>query len=155
MTMRGGFLHNQVMAAGLEKWFLDREAEVRREHPVKLGDGQGAIDLFIRYRHLLIACEVEFTLSRVPNDVAKAEASGADVGLIITPSGNLARAAWRLLRRRWVTNGASSTRIHVFAFGIAMQRLEELFSFPDSHDSLPVTNQKTLPCPVLIHPKGD
>ena len=69
-----------------------------------------------------LVCEVELGPGRVLNDVRKAEARGADLLLIVTPTATEARS----IRRRLRTFPRSRVRVRVRPMGLAITDLSQM-----------------------------
>lgn len=120
--MRGGFLHNQVIAAGLRAALEGLGARVKAEYPAGPGRRAGAVDLYAELNGGRLVCEVELGPRRVLQDVRKAEAIHADILVIVAPT---PRAA-RIIRHRLRTTTGSDVSIRVLPYGLAIKYLSQV-----------------------------
>ena len=120
--MRGGYLHNQAIAAELVTVLERRGAFVRTEYPVGPGRRAGSVDIYAELGELRLVCEVELGPRRVLNDVRKAESLAADVLLIVTPTA----AEARVIRKRLRTCAQSWVQVRVRPMGLAIKYLSEM-----------------------------
>lgn len=124
--MRGGFVHNSVLLAGLEATARERGAtHMTREVPVRTGNGSGSIDLVVRVAGLAIAIEAETRADRGHQAIAKAESLGAAALLIVTPTRRVADLIRRSVRGSSVIAACPTS---ILPLGPAQQRLEDLIS---------------------------
>ena len=120
--MRGGFIHNRVLLDPIEAFFNDRGETVYREYHVRIGLGQGFVDLWVpRWR---ISCEAETSPRRVDRDIIKAGALDAHGLLIVTPQQRIARACARRFRPDLVP---ASLRVYFLTLGAAREWLANCF----------------------------
>jgi hypothetical protein len=96
--MRGGWLHNEVLVARLEKQFQKLGIRAVREFPVRVGTRHGFVDLYVEGTGWKLACEAETSPRRIPWDISKAEAICAPLA-VITPTYDVAQACRNLIRR--------------------------------------------------------
>ena len=127
--MRGGFLHNTLLVAGIETMLWPIATSIIREFPVRLpGDAVGAIDLFAIIGAHRIAVEVELTADRVPGDMAKAHSANANELLLIAPNA-VARGALQRRVRRLTARTPPRLSVHVLTLPLARQYFETCFPF--------------------------
>ena len=91
--MRGGFKHNTLLIAPIERAERARGAIVYREYRVVTPRLDGYIDLVVITKLRRRAYEAENNLDRVRWDVTKAIALQIDELVLVFPTGRLARAA--------------------------------------------------------------
>ena len=123
--MRGGFLHNEVLIASIEAYFLKLGVVVCREYPIAPGRDTGFVDLFVRCGDQRIVCEAELSASRVRRDVEKATVLRADYLFIVVPNERVARTARYRLGE--TMESSSGPRISVLPLGQALQQLRNCF----------------------------
>ena len=121
--MRGTYLHNRVLVSQISQLLRSCGVTVHAEH--HLGAGLGFADLFAQRDGVRVLIEIERSPARVGNDIAKAVAARVPFLLIVTPDARLARACTRRIGRLGPT--PSSLTVHVFPFGTALLRLQEVF----------------------------
>ena len=122
--MRGGRLHSEILARGLQAALEGLGARVWTEYPVGPGRGVQAVDLYAERNGVRVAFEVELGPRRVLQDVRKAEILGVDALVIVTPTAKVAALA----RRRLRTRTPSRVTVHVLPFGRALALLSQVFS---------------------------
>jgi len=120
--MRGGYLHNEVMARQLADALERLGARVRTEYPAGPGRRAGAVDLYVELHGLRIACEIELGPRRLRQDLRKAEALGVDLLLLVAPTSAGARA----IRRRLATFGKPRFQVRVLVNPQAVKYLSQL-----------------------------
>lgn len=121
--MRGAYLHNIVLVDRIAQLLRSRGVTVHTEH--YLGPGVGFADLLAQRNGVRVLIEVERTPARVPGDIAKAIAVHAPLLFIVTPDARIARACSRRVARLGPL--PSSLVVHVFPFGPALLKLQEVF----------------------------
>ena len=97
--MNNGFVHNIVLLIPVAAYFRQLGADVRWEHPVSCNSFTGYVDLVVDFNGWRLACEAEMSSRRIDRDVVKAKAIGAAALGIVTPTGRVAQACRRKLRR--------------------------------------------------------
>ena len=123
--MRGGqFLHNRIMVGQLAAAFQRIGADVRCEHPVRLGRHPRFVDILAVIGALRIVCEAERNARRARNDVSKALALRASLLLIVVPNASVAASAKRQLAAEHDAGPAGLT-ILVLTLGAALQLLTD------------------------------
>jgi len=133
--MRGGYLHNEAMAAELGATLKKCGARVWTEYPVEPGRRAGAVDIYAELGSVRLACEIELGPRRVLQDVKKAEALDVDLLLIVTPTATVARR----IRAKLRTSAESRVRVRVLAMGLAAKYLSEMSEGDHGRD----TNTRT------------
>lgn len=121
--MRGTYLHNRVLVGQIAQLLRNRRVTVSTEHHI--GPGLGFADLVAQRDGVRLLIEVERSPARVGNDIAKAVAARAPFLFIVTPDARIARACSRRIARLGPT--PSSLTVHVFPFGTALLKLQEVF----------------------------
>ena len=121
--MKGGFVHG-VLVRGIVDLLRQHGARVWVECLVRLPKGWGFVDVFTERDGCRIAFEAELTARRVAKDLAKAEAIGAELLVIVTPDERTAAKARRGVR-------TTELEVWVLPLGKALQRLGEMFSVDD------------------------
>lgn len=121
--MRGTYLHNTVLVDPIAQHLRSRRVTVYTEH--YLGPGVGFADLLAQRDGVRVLIEVEQTPARVPGDIAKAIAIPAPLLFIVTPDARIARACLRRVAR--LGPFPRSLVVHVFPFGPALLKLQEVF----------------------------
>ena len=124
--MRGGFLHNKIMAAQLDREFRRFGCHTRNEVHVVWNGGSGFIDLVGEHGGLVVAIEIERTTHRVHRDLLKAAAIQATELWIVGPDQHICRSFERTLQRLQVR--IEGVGIFVLTFGQAVQRVSNCFS---------------------------
>lgn len=140
--MRGGFLHNRVLVEAIALLLLELGAPFQLEYPVRLADSVGFADVFAVHGSLRIVCEIELTADRVWNDVAKAVALQANLLLIVTPTGAVARRIRKCLRYSATQSVPGELEICVLPFGKALQWLRNKLSLMTAVNVRQTTNQQ-------------
>lgn len=97
--MRGGFIHNYVLIAGLLRSFEAQGWSCDTEVPVRMGETIGFVDLLAERDGYCIAVEAEMSARRVDRDLRKADALRATELWIVTPNAHIAGAVRRALHR--------------------------------------------------------
>lgn len=115
--MRGGLVHNRVIAGRLERLLRLGGASVEREFPVEPGAHPRCLDLLATLGDVRLGIEIELTPRRVPADIKKAQLAGVPTLLIVTPTASSARAAKGALPRA----KASTVDIVILPLGLAAQ----------------------------------
>lgn len=133
--MRGGYLHNEVMAAELRAALAELGARVRAEYPTGRGRRAGAVDLFAEVAGLKIAIEVELGPRRIENDIRKAETLRADLLLVVAPTAAVAGGIKDLLR----TIPKPGVRVQVRTFGCALAYLSRVIGAECGRDKRTTT----------------
>lgn len=131
--MKGGYLHNQAIADELVTTLEQLGARVQTEYPVRPGSRSPAVDIYAELAGLRIACEIELSPRRVRNDIAKGEALGVDLVLIVTATASQAAA----IKRRLGDTQQSQMQVRVMPLGAASRYLSELSPV------LPLSNEGT------------
>ncbi|MCG3148172.1 MAG: hypothetical protein PCFJNLEI_01615 [Verrucomicrobiae bacterium] len=121
--MRGGFLHNQVLAARVEHAFRASGAEVCREYRIVTSALEGYVDLMVTCGGRRIACEIELTAERIYWDVAKAQAMHAVLLLIVVPNEQLARTVRQKLTDRQTTRRPLKLSVFCLTVGAVLEAL--------------------------------
>src|SRR5690606_34516681 len=111
-NMRGGYLHNRIIAARLLA-ACHRASVQALEHPT--GEG-GFVDLYIEHGPLRVVCEIELSPDRIDRDLRKAIALDATHLLIVVPT---PRVAARVMRRLERSGGAGQAEVFVLTLGRA------------------------------------
>lgn len=124
--MRGGYLHNEIMANELDRAFVRAGFETHREMHVTWPNGSGFIDLVATLGTIRIAIELECSVRRVPRDLLKAAAVPATELWVVVPDRRLARSVQRVLEHLGISS--RMTGIFVLTFGQALQRVTNCFS---------------------------
>ena len=119
--MKGKYLHSSIIAALLLKALRLRGYHARTEYPVRQGPHQPAVDIYFHAARLAIAIEIELTLARIRNDLAKAKALNAGVFLIVLPDARTARAAKSRVVRLRKAMELEGVTIQVMHLGTALQ----------------------------------
>lgn len=123
--MRGDHLHNRVLIGQLERMLRRSGARTQCEAPTRTSAGTGFIDLLAQRDGLCLAVEAELTARRIPNDVAKAAACGADELWILVPNARASEAVRRALDRR--VSNISVLAVRVLTLGQAKHRIAQHF----------------------------
>jgi hypothetical protein len=129
--MRGGHLHSEVLAEGIQTALERLGVRVSTEYRVCTGRIAGAVDLYADRDGIRVAIEIELGIRRVLQDVRKAEALGVDTLVIVTPTPKVAALALRQVR----TQTQSRVRVHVLPFGRALAFLSQVFSVDSQQDT--------------------
>lgn len=122
--MRGGYVHNRVLIDPIAQKAGRLGAEVDREVAMEV-DGRVLYgDLLIQMGSKRILVEAELSARRIPNDVAKAAASGVCELWVVVPNPRVARSVRRKVLQQSIEPGAE---LFILPLPQALQRLEETF----------------------------
>jgi hypothetical protein len=119
--VKGGFFHNRCLVGRLIQPFRDLGATVLAEHRIESGRHGRAVDLLVQLGPYRIVVEAERDLRRLSGDVAKARALGANLLLVVVPTGRLARTARCRLAVFQGGEGGRKPRIMVLTLGAALE----------------------------------
>lgn len=151
--MRGQFLHNQILLKPIERLAQKSGAKVQAERYLETPEVAGFIDLSIEKGSVRVACEAETTTDRIPRDIQKAVAFGADFLLIVVPTRRIAVASQGRVRRFQKEWGKQNVRIYVCTLPQAIQALRELMSFndtPECPEDIKTLNPNRTVCPETL-----
>jgi hypothetical protein len=120
--MDGGMIH-EFMVSSMKKAFRETGVDVSLQAPTRSGRWPSYIDLLAHTAPRPLAVEVELSSRRVPNDIQKARAVGADLWIVVANQ-RVARAVRRQLKRSGVREGQA---ICILTVGKALQRIASGF----------------------------
>jgi len=123
--MRGGYIHNNVLIAPIERAERARGAIVYREYRVVTPKLEGNMDLLVITKLRRRAYEAENTLDRVRWDIMKATAFPLDELVLVFPTGRLARAAQKCVDELKASGKVVRLSIVCVTVGAALQRIKD------------------------------
>jgi hypothetical protein len=130
MTMRGSWLHNQVLVQRCVAAMRSAGAEVRTEVSVNGGRAGGYVDAFARIDGRILVVEAERSLRRLEDDCRKAQDLGAELLVIVLPTRSMADRAARLLRTG-TGHRTHRMKLWILPLGTAIARLARIPSSLD------------------------
>ena len=142
--MRGGFVHTNILLAFPQACFRSIGARISFEHPVRVFERKGAIDMLV-FAHFLLAIEAETSWTRAHWDVEKALAAGAKDLIILTPTERLAGRCRQVVERKL----CSIVRLDLSIFYFTLPAFNQWFTncfrlFPKSFGSFPIPENKAI-----------
>lgn len=131
--MRGGFLHNQMLIAPVKAAFDVCGAQTTEEVWLRAKSCEGFVDLVAEYQNLRIAVEAELTPLRIPRDIVKAVAIGADELWLIVPNAAVRRTAHQRLRRHYPDQWPG--RVRTMTPPQAIQHIRKMAEMPSQTEA--------------------
>ncbi|MCH8080233.1 MAG: hypothetical protein IIA06_10740 [Proteobacteria bacterium] len=123
--MRGGYVHNRVLADSIKQKALQLGVQVECEVTIEVERRILYGDLLIQGGDKRILVEVEMSSKRIDKDLVKATALKVCEVWIVVPNPKVAELVRRKIKQLMIVPGV--TRLFILLLPQALQRLEELF----------------------------
>ena len=123
--MRGGYVHNSVLADSIKQKALQLGVQVECEVTIEVERRILYGDLLIQGEDKRILVEVEMSSKRIDKDLVKATALKVCEVWIVVPNPKVAELVRRKIKQLMIVPGV--TRLFILLLPQALQRLEELF----------------------------
>lgn len=121
--MRGSHFHNDILVEQPARAFAALGGRIWREYPVRAGQRPQFVDLKIEWEKSIIVYEAEQEPRRWRTDVQKAALLNANLLIIGTPTGQIARLIRRQLIQTCLRETLQHLNIVVLPFGTVLRLL--------------------------------